>query len=402
MARRLENWLSSYLDYTSGTEAPKMMHFYVGISTIAGALRKHVWLDMVRFKWTPNFYIILVAPPGIISKTTTMDYGMELLKAVPGIRFGPDVITWQALVKKFAESFEEFEYGDVYIPQSALNLASGELGNLINPIDKDMVNLYISLWDGRAGFEKETKVSGNDSVNSPWINMVGCTTPHWIADNFPASMIGGGFTSRCIFVYGDKKERLVAWPDEHVRTDHSNLREALVADLEHIATNLVGPMTLTPEARAWGQRWYENLWNKVAPAAASSQVQGYLARKQGHLVKLGMILSVSGSDDLVVTDRHLELAEAMLSEAEKTSSHVFSKIGRTEQANDLDLLSEFIRRHVAVSYAATLRHVIASFPSARGFEDALAALIRSGQVKLDMSGGTDITKATLVWVAPNN
>jgi hypothetical protein len=376
-----------------------MMHFYVGVSTLAGAIRKRLWVDMTRFKWIPNFYIILVAPPGIISKTTTMDYGMDLLKQVPGIKFGPDVITWQALVKRFAEAMEEFKYEDMYIPMSPLTLASGELGNLINPIDKDMVNLYISLWDGRAGFEKETKMSGNDSINSPYINMVGCTTPHWIADNFPESMIGGGFTSRCIFVYGDKKESLIAWPDEKIHATHDDLKAALIADLEYIATNLSGPMTLTSEARDWGRKWYENLWTVIAPAAAEGQVQGYLARKQGHLVKLGMILSVSESDTLEVTERHLQLAEVMLNEAEKTSGHVFSKIGRSDAANHLDMVLEFVKRHGRVSYAATLKHAIAHFPDARDFEGGLAALVRSGQVRLDFGGQTDISKAVLVYCA---
>mgnify|MGYP006921320520 CR=1 FL=1 len=405
MPRVLGNWLTSYLDYTAGTEAPRMMHFYVGISTLAGALRKHVWVDMRRFKWVPNFYIILVAPPGIISKTTTMDYGMDLLKQVPGIKFGPDVITWQALVKKFAESMEEFKLDDpatgdsLYIPQSPLILASGEFGNLINPLDKDMVNLYISLWDGRAGFEKETKMSGNDSINSPYINMIGCTTPDWIAQNFPESMIGGGFVSRCVFVYGDRKESLIAWPDEMVRTDHEELKQALIADLEYISTALVGPMQLMPEAREWGRAWYERLWTEVAPAAATEQVQGYLARKQGHLVKLAMILSVSESDALEITARHMQLAETMLSEAEKTSAHVFAKIGRTEAANHLDKLADFIKRHGRVPYSAALKHVIAYFPDAREFEGGLAALIRSGQVRLDLAGQTDITKALLLWCA---
>jgi len=80
------------------------MHFWTGVSTLAGALRRKVWVDMGYFKWFPNFYIILVAPPGIVSKSTTAGIGMSLLRQVPDIQFGPDVITWQALVQSFAES----------------------------------------------------------------------------------------------------------------------------------------------------------------------------------------------------------------------------------------------------------------------------------------------------------
>ena len=68
-------------------------------------------MDMAIFKWTPNFYILLVAPPGIVSKSTTVDIGMDILAQVTGVKFGPDVVTWQSLIKSLAESGEAFEHG---------------------------------------------------------------------------------------------------------------------------------------------------------------------------------------------------------------------------------------------------------------------------------------------------
>lgn len=398
MARVLADWIKSYLSYTEGTETPRMMHFFVGVSALAGALRRHVWLDMIRFKWYPNFYIILVAPPGVISKTTTMDHGLDLLKAVPDIKFGPDVITWEGLTKKFAESMEEFLFEDEYVPQSAMTLASGELGNLINPLNKDMVNLYISLWDGRAGFEKETKVSGNDSISAPWINMIGCTTPHWINDNFPAAMIGGGFVSRCIFIYAEDKDKLITWPDEEVRDDHRDLRASLIADLEHISQNLIGPITLTPEAREWGRAWYNTLWNETAKSASTQQLQGYLARKQGHLVKLAMVLSVSVSDSLVITVENLQLADIMLKEVEKDAAKVFGQIGQSLQATNSNRLVEFVKRYGEVSYAAAYRYVIPYFPDAREFEGILKGLIAAGLLKFKLpSADAEKAEPTLIY-----
>lgn len=393
MARLLPDWIKSYLSYTEGTEAPRMVHFFVAIATIAGALRRHVWVDMKRFKWYPNFYIILTAPPAVISKTTTMDHGIDLLKAVPDIKFGPDVITWQALTKRFAEAKEEFPFTiegeQMFIPQSAMTLASGELGNLINPLDKDMVNLYISLWDGRSGFEKETKMSGNDSIEAPWINMIGCTTPHWIADNFPESMIGGGFVSRCIFVYVDKKEQLIAWPDEAIRTDHSDLRAALIHDLEHMSQALIGPISLDADARAWGRKWYEHLWTEIAGSASTDQLQGYIARKQGHLVKLSMILSIAESDSMVITERHMQLAETMLKQTEVDSSKVFGRIGQTTQAANSQRLVEFVKRYGRISAVTAYRYVIPYFPDHSEYTNILKGLVEAKILAMAVSRGED-------------
>ena len=130
--RNFPNWLSAFLEYASHTEAPKIMHTWAGVSAIAGALRRKVWIDQYYYRWTPNFFVILVAPPGVVSKSTTADVAMSLLRDVPGIKFGPDVVTWQSLVTSFAAACESFEYDGDWHPMSAMTLVSSELGNLIN------------------------------------------------------------------------------------------------------------------------------------------------------------------------------------------------------------------------------------------------------------------------------
>ncbi len=374
------------MDYTNGTEAPRIMHFWCAVSAIAGVLRRKVWIDMKRFQWYPNFYIILVAPPGVISKTTTMDMSMDLLKQVPGINFGPDVVTWQALVSKFAEAKEEFPYGEEFIPMSPLTLASGEFGNLINPLDKDMVNLYITLWDGRKSFEKVTKMSGNDTISAPWINMIGCTTPHWIADNMPAATIGGGFTSRCIFVYGERKENFIAYPDEFTKSDFEEYQRQLVADLEYMSVNLTGPFTITEEARVWGREWYQKLWEGVHTDGDNSQLDGYLARKQTHMHKLAMVLSASRGDDMQITLEDLVAADRFLTATEKDLGKVFSRIGRSEDSLQAERFISFVKRHGEIPYEKAYQHIHSYFPDFRDFEGMLDGAIRSGMVKLAFVG----------------
>ena len=400
MTRQLADWLPAYLNYTTGTEAPQIMHFWSGVSAIAACLRRKVWMDMKRFKWYPNFYVILVAPPGIISKTTTMDLSMDLVRKVPGIKFGPDVVTWQALVTKFAESREEFLMEDTgeWVPMSPVTLASGELGNLINPQDREMVNLFIALWDGRAAFEKITKGSGVDVVSAPWINMIGCTTPHWIADNMPQATIGGGFTSRCIFVYGEKKENFVALPDEHLRPETEALAGALASDLEHISLNLVGPMTLSEPARAWIRAWYAKMWGPEAVQQLDDdRLDGYLARKQTHMMKLAMVLSVSESDSLEITDIHVQLADKMLERTEQDLEKVFSRIGRSEESMQVERFITFIRRYGRVSFTVAYKYIHSYFTDYRDFDAALAGAVKSGQIKLEYQGGTTPECTFLVY-----
>jgi hypothetical protein len=381
--RNFPDWIKAFQDYASFGEAPPKMHFWTAISTVAGALRRKVWIDQYYFKWYPNFYVIFVAPPGVVAKTTTADVGMDLLRKLPTIKFGPSVVTWQSLVKSFAEGREAFEFppgSGEYTVMAPLTLAAGELGTLINPQDKEMVDMLVNLWDGK-GFRKETKFSGNDEVQNPWINLIGCTTPAWIAGNFPEYMIGGGFTSRCVFVYTDKKEKLVPYPGLSVPRDIQQYQDALVADLEKIS-NLVGEYKMTKEALEWGSDWYESHNTKRQPHLDDDRFGGYVARKQTHIHKLAMALAASVRDDLVITAEDLKTSASMVTDLELEMVKVFSKIGQSDVSLAAGRLIEFLRKRGKCEYAVAYRYIYTQFPECRDFEQIIRGLIMSGRISL--------------------
>jgi len=313
---------------------------------------------------------------------------MNLLRKVPGVKFGPDVVTWPALVSAFAEATEGFEYQEALHPMSALTLESSEFGNLLNPQDKDMVDLLVALWDGKPGtFEKKTKHSGNDSIENPWINLIACTTPSWIAGNFPEYMIGGGFTSRCIFVYADQKAKYVAYPGLRVPGNLDAMAEKLVEDLCHIST-LTGEYKLSSDAVAWGEAWYHRHYTVRSATLDDDRFGGYIARKQTHIHKLAMVLAASSSDKMEITAEHLTIADQMVTDLEPDMSFVFSKIGKSETALYAERLVWFVHSKGVVPYHEAYRYVHSYFPSMRDFEDVLAGCIRAGYDRLEQSGGT--------------
>lgn len=379
--RHFPDWLTAYLEYASVTEAPRRMHFWAGVGAVAGALRRRVWIDMKRFQWFPSFYIIYVGPPGVVTKSTTIDIAIDLLKQVPGIKFGPNAVTWQALVTAFANASEAFEYQGVWHPMSPLTLAASELGSLLNLQDRDMINLLIELWDGKKSYEKVTKMSGNDIIEAPWINLQAGTTPHWIADNMPQAMIGGGLSSRCIFVYGNTKEKYIAYVDEHVGDSDAALREKLIQDLEKISL-LMGAFRISPDARKWGRAWYESFWKDALSRMDDQMLEGYAARKQTHLHKLAMVLSASRGDSLEISIDDLQLANVMLLDIEQDMHKVFSRIGRTEDSMQAERFIDFVKRKGTISYEEAYRMIHIYFPDFRDFEGILDGAVRSGQVQL--------------------
>lgn len=393
-ARQYDDWLKAFVDYSSFGEAPLKMLFWTGISTIAGALRRRVWIDQKYFQWLPNFYIILVAPPGIVSKSTTANIGMNLLRALPKgtIHFGPDVITWQALITVLSKTNESIPdpregFSGQMFPMSAVTFCSDELGNLLNPSDRDLVDALVTLWDGKQGsFRKETKGSGSDLIENPWVNMIGCTTPAWISGNFPEYMIGGGFTSRCVFVYADKKRQLVPYVDEVVAPEFKEMQLKLVHDLELIST-MFGEFEITADGRKWGKEWYKRHWDKPPETLTGDQFAGYLARKQTHMHKLAMILSASKSSDLRITAHTLEAAEALITNIEADMPKVFARIGQNDITRGSFEILNAVERNQGITQVELYRLMFRTL-AYEDFIKALNGVINSQQIRSVSNGIT--------------
>ena len=389
--RQLDNWIKTYMHYSSFSEAPDKMHFWVAVSTIAGALRRRVWIDQGYFQWTPNFYIILVAPPGIVSKSTTLSIGMSLLRQLEGIKFGPDAVTWQALTQALADANESVLMdNDTYIPMSCLTIASSEFGTFLNPNDREMVDVLVSLWDGQLGvWEKRTKTQGSDRIENPWINIAACTTPGWIAGNFPEYLIGGGFTSRCVFVFAKHKRRLVAYPSAVLPPEFMDIQRTLVHDLEAISL-LRGAYVLSPQAVSWGTTWYEHHYKNKPRHLDNERFAGYLARKQTHIHKLAMVLSAAEKDELVVSQANLEAASEIVSSLEADMPEVFNLIGVQGAAKYSNELMSLVQAYGRITQTELFKLCFRTM-SYKDFQDALMACVAAHHIEATNEGGT-------VWI----
>lgn len=384
--RNFPDLIEAYMDYSSNSEAPDKFHFWTAVSIIAGSLRRKVWIDMGYFDWTPNFYIIFVAPPGIISKSTTASIGMNLLRQIDGINFGPDSVTWQALAQSFAQSTEMVPFGDpkdeLTIPMSAITIESSEFGTFLNPQDREMVDMLVSLWDGKTGvWKKTTKTQGDDIIENPWINVLACTTPAWIAGNFPDYMIGGGFTSRCIFVYADKKRQFIAYPKQHLQDNFKEMGQKIVQDLEHLSTNLLGEYVLTEDAFRWGEEWYVKHYNEGFKSKLNNdRFAGYLARKQTHVHKLAMIIAASRGDVLEITAEHLAFANEMVTKLEEDMPAVFSNIGISDSARQAEQLVAVVRSHGRIDRVELYRQAFGTMQY-KEFTEILISAVAAGFVR---------------------
>lgn len=391
MPRNYENWLQGYIELTKASESPLSFHFWTGVSTIAGALRRQVWIDQRYFQWTPNFYIILVGPAGIANKSTAMRAGVKFLERLK-VPFGPQSMTWQYLTKSLQDSISTKKYYDgdgveQKLIMSAITIPIGELGTFLKPEDGSLMDVLVSLWDGQLEtWTHGTKTDGKTEILNPWINLIGCTTPSWLQNNFPEHMIGGGLTSRIIFVYGDKKRHYVAYPADHVNAfDYKETEEKLFLDLCEIST-IVGEYHMTPEAKKWGSEWYQNHWENRPRHMASDRYGGYIARKQTHIHKLAMVLSAARRSKLIIEKEQLVEAEQLITSIEPDMQKVFSSIGLVDSARQMVEITSLVRSYGWISTQDLWKLCLTGMDQ-KTFRENIIAAVDAGKIKGEQRDG---------------
>ncbi len=336
--RHFPDWISSYVDlFGPRSEAPSHIHWWVACSMIGGALTRRVWIDEKTFRYYPNLFVAVVGPPAVISKSTTLNLGVNILSKLDHIAIGADNTTYPALVvdlaKRQSEVQDTFPDNDMdieWIRQCAITLPISEFGTFFDPTDEDMVNGLTDLFDCRSIMVKDTKFAGRDVVEHPFVNLIACTTPDWIRDKLTSSIGGWGLSSRIIFLWADEKTRFIPRPSKLWKpNEFEKGMEKLTQDLTEIS-QLAGELTWSEEADNIWSTWYHSTMIEIQEYNKqpdhNTWVSYFLGRKQVHIQKLAMILSISRGDSLVISEQDLITAIEKVDLVENEIKNIFTNL----------------------------------------------------------------------------
>lgn len=347
MSRELDNWLDSYLKYTDNTESPVSYHTWCGLSVIAGALQRRVYLQWGLAETIyPNLYVVLIGPSGRTRKGTAIGIAKSMLKATPGITVVPESSSGrQAMIlamKRASKNFEDPIDGKIKF-HCSVTAFSEELSVFLGQGDIAYLSNLTDWYDSKDDWEYETVGRGKDSLQGLCLNLCGGTAPDWIQSMIPQEALGGGFTSRVIFIVEEKKRKIV--PEYVVDDETRELGEKLQRDLERIA-NLAGEMRFDEEGKQAYVDWYIDQDTKLSAGQAAipdTRFAGYCERRATHLRKLMLVCSASRGDDLRLTKADFLKAKGLLEAAEVKMGRTFGGLGKARNSAETDTVMDFIR-----------------------------------------------------------
>jgi len=391
--RLLADWFNSYIEYTHGdpkdprSEPPINYHKWMSVVTIAAALQRKCRMQWGSITFYPNFYIILVAPAGQARKGTAMNFAKGFLDQLM-IPMSSDASSLQALIRRMSECTNTEEEADkgYFESHSSLTAFSPELTVFLGFANKELISNLCDFYDCRDRFAYETISRDTEEIIGVFLNLVGATTPELIQGSMSPETIGSGLPSRMVFVYEPKIIKRVVCPFYALSEEGKTLEQQLMKDLIQIRS-LKGDFKISKNFLDAWTKWYGN-YSDVCPFDPL-HFGGYWERRPAHIMKLSMVMSASRSNEMVLAAGDLKRAIDLLEDTEQNMSNVFSKVGRSDQADTIQSVMNFVDHYGEVSMAQLMEKFL-MFVSAAELEGILGSLRASKFIHAPLSRGDEI------------
>jgi len=334
----------------------------------------------VHIKWGyeliyPNMYVVLVGPSGRSRKGTAMNIGKDILKDIGGISVASESITREALIRKMNDSITSYTDPTTRMIRfhCALTAISPELSVFLGQNDVKFLADLTDWYDSADEWTYETKNVGTDKLQGICFNLLGATAPDWFSSILPQEAVGGGFTSRIIFVVEDKKKQTVA---DHMPTEEElAMKKLLIKDLEKIST-ITGQYELTVDAKDRYIAWYEEqdkLMDKGEFPIEDRRFAGYCERRATHVRKLSMAVAASQRQETIVELADMERSMELFKTIEKNMHKTFSGLGSSPYSLATERILAFIEQKREVTRSEVMRQFYRDVdtPTLKLIEDAM-------------------------------
>lgn len=375
MERKLANWLDSYMEYTSEQESPEEFHRWTGLAVMSAALGRHIWLDRGYYTIYPNLYVILVAGSAKCRKSVSSHIGINLLNE---LKVKPMIfsqkITNEALIKALLDAkIDNQSAGIIYA--SELSVFMGK-----DAISSGLIPTLTDLYDSPKKWTYHTRTRGLEIIENVSVCMLAASTMDWLKTSIPIDAVGGGFTSRVIFVYQEKPRRAILFPRR--AENFAKLQADLVHDLDHIRSQR-GQMDLSPEAMEFAEVWYKEEINKNHDA----RLEGYFGRKHDTMFKLAMVLAMAESDERWVQQHHVATALEMLYKNEPSLMNIISAVTSNEVGEKSDKMLVMIRKAGQITHSDLIRQCWRMGNSLE-LAEHVKTLIEAGEITQQIEGAS--------------
>lgn len=312
------DFINAYFEYVSDTEVPKIFHRWSIMSALGAYLGRQVVLPLGSFNIHPNQFVMLIGVPGT-RKSTAIKLSKKLVQAAGYNTFSADKTSKEKFILDLADPedndgtdlLERTLFGGTK-SSSEIYIACDEFNNFIGNGNVEFVSLLGEWWDYEGTYKYRIKSGKSVEIENPTINILGGNTSTGFSLAFPPQVIGQGFFSRLLLIYGEPTGKKITFPQKPSQA----ATDEMVSMLQSVKANVSGILTVAESAKKLLDKIY-----KSNTAIDDVRFEHYSNRRFTHLLKICMVVSASrmstviDDDDVVYANTILTHTEAMMPKA---------------------------------------------------------------------------------------
>jgi hypothetical protein len=361
------NLLSHYLSYVEQTEPPYIYHRWTALSMIGALLGRRVYIQFGHQKIHPNLYTMLIGEPGS-RKSTAIKIGQAVAKKAGYNHFAASKTSKERFLLDF-EGVPEDEYQQSHGSKrrsksadisdySAISeqifgedqsggepkecfVCADEFNEFIGIRNIEFISLLGTLWDwddNSRPFESRIKTGRSARIYQPTLSILGGNTHENFNTAFPPEILGQGFFSRLLLIYGEKSGRRFTIPPQPTE-------EATASLVNHFASlqALQGEVVVDTEAASTLDIIYRS-WMDIP----DSRFLSYSNRRFTHFLKL--CISVAASQNsrdqtgrLTISNGVIEESNTYLTAAEILMPKALGEFGRGRYSATINKIIEVLK-----------------------------------------------------------
>lgn len=399
--RNFSNWLETYQQYADDQFCPDEFHLWTGLSVMAAALERKVWvrqhLEHASVMHYPNIYVLLVSHPGV-GKSTAMERGVDFLEDLaqtvnPEFKIIPNQVTEAALLDLMKISQEVTLLGQPIRHSSGFFYASEASASALQNLYGDFNATITGLYDCPKWFRKKLKGDKEATViENACFNLLAGSTFNYLRNLVDETSVEGGLASRFIYVISkERRIRQARWGSAIALSKESvEFRRKLSEDLTQIHS-LSGFMTPTPGFIAQWERAQPE-FDRYLIGLDSNRLESLNARRFTNLMKVCMLLSVSEGNSLTLTEAHWHQAVELIENVSRDNAFVVTSAlvaDKQSQGGLTQIVLTSIGKAAGdvVSKSELLAALLRHGNDTTRLQDTLKSLQEAGHIAIEGSGG---------------
>lgn len=377
------SFFSDYLTYTSDSEVPTSFHRWSAIAGIGAILERNLFIPHGHSRIFPNPYLMLIGTAGTRKSTA-----IKLMKSIL-VKAGYTTISAERTSKE--KFLLDLAGHDDDAPQNVDDILTANLFGEDNEcthrpmfIGADEANDFFGIgnleflsilgslwdWDG-APYANRIKTGKSVAIPNPTISILAGNTPTGFSLAFPSDILGQGFFSRLLLIYGEPNGVKITFPktpDQH-ETAH------IVTSLQRIKSYHFGALDYTDTARAL----LEVIYRSTTPIS-DLRFDSYFNRRFTHLLKLCIICAAANLRKCIDEATVIE-ANTYLSYVEGLMPKALGEFGKSRNSDITHKVLTFIEAHDGVRLKDLMKLVSADLEKPSDIGDIIRKLSASDKIQ---------------------